>query len=37
MYLAGLENPNVSRMVNDEETDAVRIAALLHDVGHGPF
>jgi HD superfamily phosphohydrolase len=39
MYLAGkvLENPNVSRIVNDEETDATRIAALLHDVGHGPF
>jgi HD superfamily phosphohydrolase len=39
MYLAGkvLENPNVSRIVSDEETDAVRIAALLHDVGHGPF
>jgi HD superfamily phosphohydrolase len=39
MYLAGkvLENPNVSRTINDEEADGVRIAALLHDVGHGPF
>ncbi len=39
MYLAGevLENPNVSRMVNDEEVAAARVSALLHDVGHGPF
>ena len=39
MYLAGkvVENPNVSRAVNEEEADVVRIAALLHDVGHGPF
>jgi uncharacterized protein len=39
MYLSGkvLENPNVSRVVNDEEAEVVRIAALLHDVGHGPF
>jgi HD superfamily phosphohydrolase len=39
MYLAGkvLENPDISRIVNDEETEATRIAALLHDVGHGPF
>ncbi len=39
MYLAGkvLENPNVSRIVTDEETESTRIAALLHDVGHGPF
>ena len=39
MYLAGevLENPNVSRLVNDEEVDMCRISALLHDCGHGPF
>jgi HD superfamily phosphohydrolase len=39
MYLAGkaVENPNISRMVSDEECDMTRIAALLHDVGHGPF
>ncbi len=39
MYLAGhvLENPNISRFVNDEEVDMCRISALLHDCGHGPF
>ena len=39
MFLAGqvLENPNISRIVSDEEVDMCRIAALLHDVGHGPF
>jgi HD superfamily phosphohydrolase len=39
MYLAGkaIENPNISRLVSDEEVDVVRVAALLHDVGHGPF
>jgi hypothetical protein len=39
MYLAGevLENPNISRIVSDDEVDACRISALLHDVGHGPF
>jgi HD superfamily phosphohydrolase len=39
MYLAGkvLENPNVSRLVEDEEAQVARLAALLHDVGHGPF
>jgi hypothetical protein len=39
MYLAGqvLENPRISRIVNDEEVDLCRISALLHDCGHGPF
>lgn len=39
MYLAGkvLENPSISRIVTDEEAEVARIAALLHDVGHGPF
>jgi HD superfamily phosphohydrolase len=39
MYLAGkvVENPNISRMVSDEEVNMIRVAALLHDVGHGPF
>jgi len=39
MYLAGkvLENPNVSRVATDQEAEVARIAALLHDVGHGPF
>ncbi len=39
MYLAGkvLENPHISHLVSDKEVDICRIAALLHDVGHGPF
>src|SRR5271157_1578517 len=39
MYLAGrvVENPNVSQYVNEEEAEMIRIASLLHDVGHGPF
>lgn len=39
MYLAGkvVENPNVSRIVADEEMDMIRVAGLVHDVGHGPF
>jgi len=39
MHLAGLmvENPFLSRYFDDEEYQLIRIAALLHDVGHGPF
>ena len=39
MFLAGkaVENPNISQRVSDEECDMARVAALLHDVGHGPF
>jgi uncharacterized protein len=39
MFLAGqvLENPHVSQVVCDQEIATCRIAALLHDIGHGPF
>jgi len=39
MHLAGLllENPNVSQYISEDEVQTIRIAALLHDVGHGPF
>jgi hypothetical protein len=39
MYLASrvTENPNISRLLSEEEAEMVKIAALLHDVGHGPF
>jgi HD superfamily phosphohydrolase len=39
MYLAGklTENPNISPLLSDEEVQIVRMASLLHDVGHGPF
>jgi uncharacterized protein len=39
MYLTGkvLENPNIGRVVSEQEVDVCRVSALLHDVGHGPF
>lgn len=39
MYLAGClsENPNLSQRLSEDEVQTIRIAALLHDVGHGPF
>ncbi len=39
MHLAGklTENPNLSQFLSEEEIQIVRMAALLHDVGHGPF
>nr|NIP66832.1 HD domain-containing protein [Candidatus Bathyarchaeota archaeon]NIU80997.1 HD domain-containing protein [Candidatus Bathyarchaeota archaeon]NIV68403.1 HD domain-containing protein [Candidatus Bathyarchaeota archaeon]NIW34263.1 HD domain-containing protein [Candidatus Bathyarchaeota archaeon] len=39
MHLAGLlvENPNLSDYLSEHEVQLIRMAALLHDVGHGPF
>jgi HD superfamily phosphohydrolase len=39
LYLAGhlLNNPNLSQLLTEEDAQRIRIAALLHDVGHGPF
>jgi HD superfamily phosphohydrolase len=39
MYLAGRlsENPNLSQYLSEDEIQIIRMSALLHDVGHGPF
>ena len=39
MYLAQqlTSNSNVSQHMTEEDVQLVRLAALLHDVGHGPF
>ena len=31
------ENTNLSQYISKEEAQMIRLAALLHDVGHGPF
>jgi len=39
MYLAGrvVKNPNISQSISEDEAEMIRIASLLHDIGHGPF
>ena len=39
MHLAKLltGNPQISEALSEDEAQMVRVAALLHDVGHGPF
>ncbi|MFQ6094625.1 MAG: HD domain-containing protein [Candidatus Bathyarchaeia archaeon] len=39
MHLSGLltRNPQLSEIISEDESQMIRIAALLHDVGHGPF
>src|SRR4030067_1024471 len=39
MHLAGrlCENPSLSQHLSEDDVQMIRIASLLHDVGHGPF
>ena len=37
MYLAGVVSDNLPAQLNAKEKQEVRLAALLHDVGHAPF
>jgi HD superfamily phosphohydrolase len=37
MYLAGVVVENLSAELDENEKKAVKVAALLHDVGHAPF
>jgi len=39
MHLAGrlTDNPQLSQILSEDESQMIRIAAMLHDVGHGPF
>jgi HD superfamily phosphohydrolase len=37
MYLAGIVVENLPAQLTSEEKEKVRLAALLHDVGHAPF
>lgn len=37
MYLAGVLAQNLPVELNDETIEFIKLSALLHDVGHGPF
>jgi HD superfamily phosphohydrolase len=37
MYLAGVVTENLAAKLDEGEKKAVKVAALLHDVGHAPF